>query len=107
SYNLKELQKSLDGYTANVEKISDFINKDIAEVLKENADKIEAIRKENEQLSAAVAAQGKDIATLISEFSKTSELLKKSVEGSTVNEQYLFDAFDKWAADRKVKIKKQ
>lgn len=107
SYNLKELQKSLDGYTANVEKISDFINKDIAEVLKENADKIEAIRKENEQLSAAVAAQSKDIATLVSEFSKTTELLKKTVEGSTVNEQYLFDVLDKWAADRKVKIKKQ
>ena len=107
SYNLKELQKSLDGYSANVEKVTDFINKDIAEVLKSNADKIEAIRKENEQLSAAVAAQGKDIATLVSEFSKTSELLKKTVEGSTVNEQYLFDVFDKWAADRKVKIKKQ
>ncbi|MDE7297158.1 MAG: hypothetical protein K2N84_07840, partial [Clostridia bacterium] len=40
SYNLKELQKSLDGYNTNVEKISDFINKDIASVLKENADKI-------------------------------------------------------------------
>ena len=107
SYNLKELQRSLDGYTANVEKISDFINKDIAEVLKANADKIEAIRRENEQLSAAVAAQGKEIAALTAEFSKTSELLKQSLEGSTVNEQYLFDVFDKWAAERKVKIKKQ
>ncbi|MDE6201295.1 MAG: hypothetical protein K2M47_05405 [Clostridiales bacterium] len=107
SYNIKDLQKALDGYTANVEKINDFINKDIAEVLKANADKIEAIRQENEQLSAAVAAQGKDIATLVAEFAKTSELLKQSVEGSTVNEQYLFDVFDKWAADRKVKIKKQ
>ena len=107
SYNLKDLQKSLDGYNTNVEKISDFINKDIAEVLKQNADKIEAIRKENEQLSLAVAEQGKDIATLISEFSTTSALLKKLVEGSSVNEEYLFDAFDKWAADRKVKIKKK
>lgn len=107
SYNLKELQKSLDGYNKNVEKISDFINKDIASVLKQNADKIEAIRKENEELSAAVAEQGKDIATLIDEFSKTSALLKKLVEGSSVNEEYLFDAFDKWAADRKVKIKKK
>ncbi|MDE6441835.1 MAG: hypothetical protein K2L12_03665 [Clostridia bacterium] len=107
SYNLKELQKSLDGYNTNVEKISAFINKDIASVLKENADKIETIRKENEQLSAAVVQQGKDIATLISEFSNTSALLKKLVEGSSVNEEYLFDAFDKWAADRKVKIKKK
>ena len=107
SYNLKELQKSLDGYNTNVEKISDFINKDIASVLKENADKIEAIRKENEELSAAVTEQGKDIATLIAEFSNTSALLKKLVEGSSVNEEYLFDAFDKWAADRKVKTKKK
>lgn len=107
SYNLKELQKSLDGYNTNVEKISDFINRDIAEVLKQNADKIESIRKENEQLSAAVAEQGKDIATLIKEFSNTSALLKKLVEGSSVNEQYLFDVFDKWAADRKVKTKKK
>ncbi len=106
SYNLKELQRSLDGYNKNVEKISDFINKDIASVLKQNADKIETIRKENEDLSAAVAQQGKDIAVLITEFSQTSELLKKLVEGSSVNEEYLFDAFDKWAADRKVKIKK-
>ena len=107
SYNLKELQKSLDGYNVNVEKISEFINKDIASVLKQNADKIEAIRKENEELSAAVAEQGKDIATLIDEFSKTSALLKKLVEGSSVNEEYLFDAFDKWAEDRKVKTKKK
>ncbi len=107
SYNLKELQKSLDGYNTNVEKISDFINKDIASVLKQNADKIEAIRKENEQLSAAVAEQGKDIAILISEFSNTSALLRKLVEGGSVNEEYLYDAFDKWAADRKVKTKKK
>ncbi len=107
SYNLKELQKSLDGYNKNVEKISDFINRDIAAVLKQNADKIETIRKENQELSAAVAEQGKDITLLISEFTQTSALLKRLVEGSTVNEEYLFDAFDKWAADRKVKTKKK
>ncbi|MDE6361647.1 MAG: hypothetical protein K2L53_01575 [Clostridia bacterium] len=107
SYNLKELQRSLDGYNKNVERISDFINKDIATVLKQNAEKIETIRRENEELSAAVAEQGKDIAVLITEFSQTSALLKKLVEGSSVNEEYLFDAFDKWAADRKVKIKKK
>jgi len=107
SYNLKELQKSIDGYNANIEKISDFINKDVASVLKQNAEKIESIRKENEELSAAVTEQGKDIATLTAVFSETSALLKKLVEGSSVNEEYLFDALDKWAADRKVKIKKK
>ena len=107
SYNLKELQKSLDGYNTNVEKISDFINKDIASVLKQNAEKIESIRKENEELSKAVSEQGKDIANLIAEFSETTKLLRRVVEGSTVNEEYLFDAFDKWAVERKVKIKKK
>ena len=107
SYNLKELQKSLDGYNTNVEKISDFINKDIASVLKENAEKIESIRRENEELSKVVTQQSKDIATLTEMFSQTTALLKKVVEGSTVNEQYLFDAFDNWAADRKVKTKKK
>ena len=107
SYNLKELQKSLDGYNANVEKISDFINKDIASVLKQNAEKIESIRKENEELNKVVAQQSKDIATLTAMFAETTALLKKVVEGSTVNEQYLFDAFDSWAMERKVKIKKK
>ena len=106
SYDLKGLQKSLDGYNTNVEKISDFINKDIASVLKQNAEKIESIRKENEDLSKMVAQQGKDIATLTAMFSETTTLLKKVVEGSTVNDQYLFDILDKWAADRKVKTKK-
>ena len=107
SYNLKELQKSLDGYNTNVEKISDFINRDIASVLTQNAEKIETIRKENETLHEVVMQQGKDIATLTAMFSETTALLKKVVEGSTVNEQYLFDAFDEWAADRKVKTKKK
>ena len=106
SYDLKGLQKSLDGYNQNVEKISDFINKDIAAVLKQNADKIESIRKENEELSALVASQSKDISTLTEAFSETSAMLKKIVEGSTVNDGYLFDVLDKWAADRRVKVKK-
>lgn len=106
SYDLKGLQKSLDGYNTNVEKISDFINKDIASVLKQNAEKIESIRKENEELGKLVSQQSKDIATLTTMFSETTALLKKVVEGSTVNDQYLFDMLDKWAADRKVKTKK-
>ena len=107
SYNLKDLQKSLDRYNSGIEKISDFINKDIAEVMRNNADKIEGIRKENEDLKAVVLKQSGDIATLMTMLGETTALLKNAVEGSSVNEQYLFDAFDKWAASRKVKIKKQ
>ncbi len=107
SYNLKELQKSLDRFSANIEKISEFINRDIASVMRSNADKIENIRKENEELKAIVVKQNQDMATLTAMFAETTALLKKVVEGSSVNEQYLFDAFDKWAADRKVKIKRK
>lgn len=107
AYNLKDLQKSLDRYNLNIEKISDFINRDIAAVMKQNADKIENIRKENEELKAIVLQQSKDIAALAQSFVETTALLKTTVEGSSVNEQYLFDAFDKWAAERKVKIVKK
>ena len=107
SYNLKDLQKSLEAYNKGVEKISDFINKDVAAVLQENAKKIEEIRKENEALSAALAEQNKTVASLSGYFAETSSLLRKTLEGGAINEEYLFDAFDKWAADRKVKIKKK
>ena len=106
SYNVKELQRSLDTYNKNVEKISEFINRDIASVLQQNADKIEAIRRENEALAIVVGEQGKAVGELTAMFAETSVLLRKAVESGSVNEEYIFDAFDKWAADRKVKIKK-
>ncbi len=107
SYNLKDLQKSLDAYNKGVEKISDFINRDVAAILRENAEKIEGIKKENEALSATLAEQNKTVATLTEYFAETSALIRKTAESGAVNEEYLFDAFDRWAADRKVKIKKK
>ena len=107
SYNVKELQRSLDTYNKNVERISEFINKDIAAVLQQNADKIEAIRRENEALATVVGEQGKAVSELTAMFAETSVLLRKAVESGSVNEEYIFDAFDKWAADRKVKIKRK
>ena len=107
SYNVKELQRSLDTYNKNVERISEFINKDIASVLQQNADKIEGIRRENEALASVVGEQGRAVAELTAMFAETSQLLRKTVENGAVNEEYIFDAFDKWAADRNVKIKKK
>ena len=107
SYNVKELQRSLDTYNKNVERISEFINKDIAAVLQQNADKIEAIRRENEALAAVVGEQGKAVNELTAMFAETSVLLRQAVEKGSVNEEYIFDAFDKWAADRKVKIRRK
>ena len=107
SYNLKELQRSLDTYNKNVERISEFINKDIAQVLQQNAEKIESIRRENEALATVVGEQGKAVSELTAMFAETSVLLRQAIEKGSVNEEYIFDAFDKWAADRKVKIKKK
>lgn len=106
NYNVKELQKSLDSYNSNVQKVSDYINKDIAISLTNNSKEIESIRQENEKISARLEAQKSDIASLIQEFKTNNELLKKVVDSSDVNEAYIFDILDRWAEDRKVKIKK-
>lgn len=105
SYNVKDLQKTLDQYNKNVEKVSEFINKDVASVLTENGKKIDEIKREHEALSFIVAEQSKSVAELLQAFRETGALLRQSVEKEQVNEEYLFTVLDKWANARKVKIK--
>ena len=107
NYDPKDLQKSLDSYNKNVEKISDFINKDVANVLTENSKKIEAIKANNDKINAALNSENKSMGSLIEEYKATNAFLRKIVENNDVNESYLFDVLDKWAQDRKVKIKKK
>lgn len=107
SYNVKDLQRSLDAYNKNVEKVSEFINKDIASVLQQNGKAIEEVRKENELLSREVSEQNKSVTELVGAFRETTAVLRKTVESESVNEEYLFDVLDRWASDRKVKIKKK
>lgn len=107
SYDLKDLRKSLDSYNKNVERISEYINKDIAQVLADNGEKIEAIRARNEELSGMVSAQAETMAELISAFKGTSALLRTLVENDAVNKEYLFDALDAWASERRIKTKKK
>lgn len=107
TYNVKDLQKSLDQYNKNVERVSEFINKDVAAVLQDNGKKIEEIRRENEAISAALAEQNKTVKELTYAFRETTEALRNTVEGEEVNEAYLFDILDKWALSRKVKVKRQ
>ncbi|MBR1748124.1 MAG: hypothetical protein IJ735_08005 [Clostridia bacterium] len=106
SYNVKDLQKSLEKYNQNVERVSEFINRDVAAVLTENGKRIEEIRRENEAMSAALAEQNKTVKELIHAFRETTETLRNTVEGERVNEEYIFTILDKWAASRKVKVKK-
>lgn len=104
--NIKELQKSLDSYNLNVQKISDYINKDIAQTLSKNSDELEKIKNENEKMSKRLEDQNGNIDQLLEEFKSSNALLNKVVESQDVNEAYLFDALDRWAESRNVKIRK-
>ncbi len=106
SYNIKDLQKSLDGYNLNVQKISEYINKEIAASIQNNSKEIERIKQSSEKIEARLEAEHTDIVALANAIQTESELLKKVVENGDVNEAYLFDALDRWAISRKIKIKK-
>ena len=106
NYNLRDLQRSLEGYDNNVKKVSDFINKDVAEVLSENARKIDAIKQGEESLGKELAEERASVSALLESSQKNAELLKKIAETGDVNEEYIYTVIDKWAVSRKVKIKK-
>jgi len=44
SYDIKQLEKNLEAYNVGVQKVSEYINKDVADVLKSSNDKIEQIQ---------------------------------------------------------------
>ena len=50
SYNLKDLEKSLDQYNANLQNVSDFINKQVAENIIENTRSIQSVKDGNPAL---------------------------------------------------------
>jgi DNA repair exonuclease SbcCD ATPase subunit len=106
NYNIKELQRTLESYNANVQRVSDYINKDIAEALSQNYNKLESIKTGHETLQKRIKEEHSDIETLLSLYSSVGETLKRTVEKEDVNEAYIFDILDRWAETRKVKTKK-
>lgn len=106
SYDVKELQKSLEVYNSNVQKVSEFINKDIAVALNQNYSKLDQIKLGSDALMKRVLDEGTSISDLAASYKATGELLKKTVEKGDVNEEYIFEILDRWADDRKVKRKK-
>lgn len=106
TYDLKQLEKNLDSYNTNVQKVSEFINKDVADVLKSNSDQIGQIHDKNNSVLESLLDEKQDIASLVESYKSTNELLKKVVENNDVNMSYIFDIIDKWAEDRKVKTRK-
>ena len=106
SYNLKELERTVANYQAGVTRVGEFINKDVVSALQDNVDKLNSIRDGFEEIRSGIEENNKGVTELVTSFSTTSELLRKVTEGNTVNEQYIFDILDKWAAERGVKRKR-
>jgi len=106
NYNVKDLERALDVYNNNVQKVSDFINKDVAQSLNDSSRKIDAIKKDTDELAKQIKSEYGDIESLTNTFTSTNALLKKMVEKEDVNETYIYAILDKWANDRGVKRKK-
>lgn len=106
SYDIKQLEKNLETYNVGVQKVSEYINKDVAETLQKNSEKINLIQDKNTSILEAVVEEQESIYKLIQTYESSNNLLKKIVENNDINQQYIFEILDKWAEDRKVKTKK-
>ena len=53
-----------------------------------------------------MVSQNENITDLVNSYKSTNELLTNIVMSEGVNEEYIFEILDKWAKERKVKIKK-
>jgi len=104
SYNLKELQGALDGYNKDIRRVSEFLNKDIADVMMENGRQLSDIRKGMDGIVKEHG--GEDLKELLIVQKESAAFLRKIVEDKDVNEVYLFEVLDRWAESRKVKSKK-
>ncbi len=106
NYDIVKLQKDLEAYNLGVEKVSEYINKDVAESLKQSGEKLQQIRDKNESVFENILQEKETIGELLKQYKTNNELLKKVVENNDVNEEYIFDILDKWAENRKLKPKK-
>lgn len=106
SYDIKQLEKNLETYNVGVEKVTEYINKDVADVLKNSSEQINKIQDKNNSIFEAIVNEKGSIDKLVESYTSSNQLLKKIVENNDVNEQYIFEILDKWAEDRKLKIKK-
>lgn len=106
SYDIKQLEKNLEAYNVGVQKVSEYINKDIADSLKNQNEEIKKIQDKNSNIYSAIIEEKGSIDKLVESYTSSNALLKKVVENNDVNEEYIFEILDRWAEDRKLKIKK-
>jgi uncharacterized phage infection (PIP) family protein YhgE len=105
SYNIKELERTLENYNDNVTKVSEFINKEVADSLNRNYQKLESIKSGNDFIAKKLEEEKTSIQALAENYASSAELLKRLTEKNDVNEEYIFEIIDKWAQSRKVKTK--
>lgn len=106
TYNLKQLEKNLETYNTSVQKVSEYINHDVADSLSNNNEKISQIQDTNNNIFKAIVEEKESIDKLLVSYNESNQLIKKVVEGNDINEAYIFEILDKWADSRKVKTKK-
>lgn len=106
TYDIKGLERKLEQYNVGVEKVSEYINTDVVETLKNNSDTISQIRDKNNSIFEAINEERGSIDKLVESYNNSSKLLKKVVESNDVNEEYIYEILDKWAESRRVKTKK-
>ena len=64
------------------------------------------IKSGNTNVVTHLMEEKSSIEALSENYRETNALLKKILEKNDVNEEYIFEIIDKWAEDRRVKIKK-
>lgn len=106
TYNLKQLEKNLENYNIGVQKVSEYINHDVADTLSSSNEKISQINDKNANIYQAILDEKNSIDKLVESYNTSNQLLKKVVEGNDINEAYIYEILDKWADSRKVKTKK-
>ena len=106
SYDLKDLEKNLESYNNNIQKINEYINKDVAVTLQNNTETIKTIKDKNESVLQTLIDEKSSITELIQTYNENNNLLKQIVANNDVNEEYIFDILDRWATSRGVKKKK-
>ena len=105
NYNVKDLQRSLENYNHTVQRVSDFINKDVGEALSDSNSKLDAIRSQNEVLAKELGRNEQSVAELTEEYRLNNQLLTRLVEQNDVDRAYLYELLDGWAESRGVKRK--
>ena len=103
AYDVKSLGDSLEKYSENVLKISEFVDTSVAGTMKENNKKLSEVIAANGEILKELTGEKKALEALIAEYRESNRLLKSAVENNDVNVNYVYEIMDNWAEDRKIR----